>query len=312
MKRIILLFSMIVPLLINAQNRFEIGTTWNINHTGGVADPSIPVASWIEPVTLEQTKDSEYPAFYKTPDGSSEKEFVAYAKIDGEKVYFNLDDVEKSEWYLLYDFGMKVGDECDIYSPLYTEFTDEGNRTLRKTHVKCVATSETSVFSGLPIMVVMDDSNEYCPHYDLWLKGVSSISGLFSSFFNSWYAGGGRTLVDVVSPDGVIIYNYNSVNWTGIDWENILPLGEIDWDNVNWDTISVSEMTVSHQPKITITGLEIEVSIDGEANGSIYSVDGKHLGTYRLSETPQRINLSEMGLYIIKIGDRSFKFFVGA
>lgn len=312
MKRIILLFSMIVPLLINGQNRFEIGTTWNTIITGGITDPSVPVATSTETVTLEKAENSDYPVFYKTVDNSTEKEFVAYAKIEGEKVYFNLDDVEKSEWYLLYDFGMKVGDECDIYSPKYKEDPNEENSPLKKTHVKCVAVSESSVFSGLPIMVVMNDYED-APSYDLWLKGVSSISGLFDpTFALNMMVGGGRALSDVVSPDGAIIYNYESVNWAGIDWENMPPLNEIDWENVNWDTISVAEMTVSHQPKITITGLEIEVSIDGEANGSIYSVDGKHLGTYRLSETPQRINLSETGLYIMKIGDRSFKFFVGA
>ena len=63
-----------------------------------------------------------------------EPQLYAYIRTDGDKVYFKPANAAKDTWYLMYDFGLKVGESCEVYSA----WNIDNYPNLKESHITCL------------------------------------------------------------------------------------------------------------------------------------------------------------------------------
>lgn len=278
---IIFFLAFFIPFAMSGQVHFADGMKWYTEVHGSHA-PWLPPSTVV--VALEKTGDADcFKALQSSPDHDIDREFVAFIKVDEDKVFFKFDDNESAEWYLLYDFGLKAGEGCYIYCP----GVKSGNVAISKTYIKCAAISESSEYNGWSTMALEEYHDDSCTgfvDYGTWIKGLSSLNGLLD---NNRFGDVGRSsiLQTVVLEDGTVVFSNPSAG--------------------------VSEVSDSSTaPDIRVDGLEILVSTDSEVPGSLFSQTGLALGHYTFGKTPTSITVPGSGVYILKIGEKAHKVLV--
>lgn len=267
-----------IPLLMNGQNQFTDGMKWR-TQIYGTHEP-VPAKS-IEVVTIEKTMDENCFNMYRSyEDNTSDRELVAVIKQEESKVYFNPNGFKSSEWYLLYDFSLKPGEGCFIYSPL--TFSEDSEPC--KTYVKCIGIDE-KFYEDLSVLRLEEYKDDSCLNLlgnGSWIIGLSSLNGIL--YNNLFEADGISSLLLEVSDNERILYSNT-------------PSG-------------ISERTDTSIPNIKVNGLDIYISVNDDICGSIYSQAGVHIGDYKFSKTPTHIKLSNRGVYILKLENTSKKILV--
>lgn len=264
------------PLLMNGQIHFTDGMKWR-TQVFGTHEPE-GVTS-IEVATIEKTSDDNCFNIYRTyEDNSSYKELIALIKTEDSKVLFKPKESISSEWYLLYDFSLKPGEGCFIYTPLVIK----EDSIPAKTYIKCIGIDDNFDDEKWRLLLLeeySDDSYTYFLGEGSWIDGLSSMNGFL--YNNCFEVDGGTTKLLEVSDNEGIIYSNNQSG--------------------------VSEITDSSNPDIKIDGLDVYISVGEELLGSLYSLSGTHIGNCRLSKTTTHIALPDKGIYILKIGNISRK-----
>ncbi|MDE5652065.1 MAG: hypothetical protein K2I48_01195, partial [Muribaculaceae bacterium] len=267
-KDIILLFMFFIPFLVNGQNHFVDGMTWR-TRVCGTHDPEAKES--IEVVSIEKGVDNDCFNMYRSyEDNAYDREFIAVIKNEGSKVYFNPAGINSSEWYLLYDFGLKPGEGCFVYCPLAIS---EDSKPY-KTYVKCLCIDEkfNEDWDVLRLEEYTDDSCTTMIGNGSWIRGLSSVNGvLYNNRFED--DGFGSVLLDVRDNERIIYSNSQS---------------------------GILETTDIASVEVKIDGLEISISVDDDVYGCIYSQTGLNIGEFRFSKTPTCIKLSNRGIYILR------------
>ena len=148
----------------------------------------------------------------RQPEGETVEKNSIYLRTEGEKVYFKYIDQEDDNWYLMYDFGLKEGEGCYIYSPYYGYSSHQPF----KVYLRCASVTENNAeFDGWDTMLMeeyTDENMQYGPYYGTWLKGLGSDRGVLR---NNGYSliGGGSVLLDATF-EGEVIYHRE---FAGID-----------------------------------------------------------------------------------------------
>lgn len=282
MKKILLLMTMIVPFIANSQTCFKDGMKWHI--CGYTFESGPNVKAYDIYVTAEKTDVDGVLMLYKSYDDSPEREFVGYVKTEEDRVLFNGVSSASADWYLLYDFGLKPGEGCYVYS---LAFLDEQSVPRYKTYVECVALNEKSAdYDGWDTLTMQEyDETVDPPDSSIkfaWIKGLGSQMGILH---NGIYGTGGP-----------------GTKLTDVFWN-----GEQIFKRV---TTGVSEIKDSGSADIRIDGRNLYVSAEKEMNCAIYTANGLHIGTYVLGSTVSRIELPDRGVYILKIGNESRKIVI--
>lgn len=278
MKKFILLILAFIPLLMNGQIHFTDGMKWR-TQIYGTHEPE--VVKSIEVVTIEKTQDDNCFNMYRSyEDNISDRELIAVIKKEESKVYFNPNGFKYSEWYLLYDFGLKPGEGCFIYNPL--TFSEDSEPY--KTYVKCIGIDEkfNEDWSLLRLEEYTDDSCLNIIGNGSWIIGLSSLNGIL---YNNRFEvdGFSSRLLDISDNERILYSNIQS---------------------------GILEITDTSILNIKIDGLDISISVNDDICGSIYSQSGVHLGDYKFNKTPTYIKLSNRGIYILKLGNTSKKILV--
>lgn len=279
MNRLILLILAFIPLLMNGQIHFTDGMKWR-TQIYGTHEPE--VVKSIEVVTIEKIPDDNCFKMYRSyEDNTSDRELIAVIKKEESKVYFNPNGLKSSEWYLLYDFNLKPGEGCFIYSPL--TFSEDSEPY--KTYVKCIGIDENfnEDWSVLRLEEYTDDSCLNIIGHGSWIIGLSSLNGIL---YNNRFEVDGfssRLLLEVSDDEKILYSNKQS---------------------------GIIEMTDTSVPNIKVDGLDIYISVNDDMCGSIYSQSGVHMGDYKFSKTPTHIKLSNRGVYILKLENTSRKILV--
>lgn len=158
----------------------------------------------IEVVTIEKTQDENCFHMYRSyEDNTSDRELIAVIKEEESKVYFKPNGFKSSEWYLLYDFSLKPGEGCFIYSPL----TFSKNSEPYKTYVKCIGIDEkfNGDWSLLRLEEYTDDSCSNILGNGSWIIGLSSLKGIL--YNNRFEVDGFGSLLLEVSDNERILYS---------------------------------------------------------------------------------------------------------
>lgn len=265
------------PTLMNAQTFFKEGTSWKTERWNMEFDPKIH----IQIVSLDGTETIDGYASMKMyseyENDATSRKLVAYIRTDGDKVFFMNPETKSKAWYLMYDFGLKAGEGCYVYS---CEFTNAEGEPLRS-YVMYTGTNTTE--SGLTAMEVKEYCDETCNEYfgsEKWLKGLASSRGVL---LNSSFAldGMGSSLLLESSNNNTLLYSRNSTQVTDIEGAEL---------------------------KVTVNGLSVEVSgIKSPCRLTVYSPDGALLQSKMAEAGNTKLTLPKKGIYLLKVGDKERK-----
>lgn len=287
MKRLVISIAMaILPMLIFGQECFTNGTEW----TTKITTPGYPQKDLIKIEKLDGMVNIDgydalkmYCEYESIPDS---KTLLYYVRTEGDKVFFRLPDDDSGTWYLMYDFGLVVGEGCYLYCPLYTD--KENNNTPLKDYFKCISWTKDET-SGIYIMDAEEYEDNTCTGLILdgprWFDGISSIRGISSNIGLGMRAGSFPQLIEVKNGDRV----FYSDNTTSISKVSNTPL------------------------RYRVDGLNINLSgTEAGDNIQVYYTNGALLGNFAAKGNSINIRVPNSGVYVLKLKNTTISIHVPA
>lgn len=283
MKRLVISIAMaVLPMLIFGQECFTNGTEWKMMIRSIEYQPktSFEISKLDGMVNIDGYEAFKmYSEYENKPDS---KTLLYYVRKENDKVFFKLPDDDSEEWYLMYDFGLAVGEGCYIYNPTFTI----SFKKLYKTYLKCISITkdETSDNTIMGMEEYKDDTFELLRGKGEWIKGISSTLGI------NYNTGFGRTggvfrLIEVKNGDRV----FYSDNTTSISKVSNAPLRyRVDGLNIN------------------LSGTEVRDNIQ------VYYTNGALLGNFTAKGNSIDISVPNSGMYILKIKNTTISIHVPA
>lgn len=228
MKKLILAIALLMTVVsiswgYEYKNYFCPGTEWTLKYYANIPGGSGPEESIY---TVRVVKDTILDS----------RECVVIAKdindphptilnVDGKKVWIRdvtnsgiNDQDRESEWGLLYDFGLSVGEETTVCAQGVTD---------RNVLVKCESYLEDSGESIVPIMM-MGEYDDYGAGpekvYDdiKWIPGVGSEYGFITNIYGGVVGNYTSTTLLKVTYEGETIYQKDGI--TGVDAPESAPV----------------------------------------------------------------------------------------
>lgn len=123
-----------------AENYFRPGTVWTTSKMRYSSELPIYFVNTCYTTLPETTFQGEKVLPFATfTDDEPEPIIRRCLRTEGEKVYMRSIQPENPDWYLLYDFGLKVGDEVVVYD-FQTKINNDGERVDMATpaRLKCL------------------------------------------------------------------------------------------------------------------------------------------------------------------------------
>ena len=283
MKRLVISIAMVIlPMLIFGQECFTNGTEWKTMIRSIEYQPktSFEISKLDGMVNINGYDAFKmYSEYENKPDS---KTLLYYVRKENDKVFFKLPDDDSEKWYLMYDFGLAVGEGCYIYNPTFTI----NDKELYKTYLKCVSITkdETSGNTIMGMEEYKDDTFELLRGEGEWIKGISSTLGInYNTGFGM--TGGEFRLIEVKNGDRV----FYSDNTTSISKVSNTPLRyRVDGLNIN------------------LSGTEVGDNIQ------VYYTSGALLGNFTAKGNSIDISVPNSGMYILKIKNTTISIHVPA
>ncbi|WP_337388705.1 hypothetical protein [Prevotella sp.] len=283
MKRLVISIAMaVLPMLIFGQECFTNGTEWKMMIRSIEYQPktSFEISKLDGMVNIDGYEAFKmYSEYENKPDS---KTLLYYVRKENDKVFFKLPDDNSEEWYLMYDFGLAVGEGCYIYNPTFTI----SFKKLYKTYLKCISITkdETSDNTIMGMEEYKDDTFELLRGEGEWIKGISSTLGInYNTGFGR--TGGEFRLIEVKNGDRV----FYSDNTTSISKVSNAPLRyRVDGLNIN------------------LSGTEVSDKIQ------VYYTNGALLGNFTANGNSINISVPNSGMYILKIKNTTISIHVPA
>ena len=283
MKRLVISIAMaVLPMLIFGQECFTNGTEWKMMIRSIEYQPktSFEISKLDGMVNIDGYEAFKmYSEYENKPDS---KTLLYYVRKENDKVFFKLPDDNSEEWYLMYDFGLAVGEGCYIYNPTFTI----SFKKLYKTYLKCISITkdETSGNTIMGMEEYKDDTFELLRGEGEWIKGISSTLGInYNTGFGM--TGGEFRLIEVKNGDRV----FYSDNTTSISKVSNAPLRyRVDGLNIN------------------LSGTEVSDNIQ------VYYTNGALLGNFTANGNSINISVPNSGMYILKIKNTTISIHVPA
>ena len=283
MKRLVISIAMaVLPMLIFGQECFTNGTEWKMMIKSIEPQPktSIEISKLDGMVNIDGYEAFKmYSEYENKPDS---KTLLYYVRKENDKVFFKLPDDDSEEWYLMYDFGLAVGEGCYIYNPTFTI----NDKELYKTYLKCISITkdETSGNTIMGMEEYKDDTFELLRGEGEWIKGISSTLGInYNTGFGR--TGGEFRLIEVKNGDRV----FYSDNTTSISKVSNAPLRyRVDGLNIN------------------LSGTEVSDKIQ------VYYTNGALLGNFTANGNSINISVPNSGVYVLKLKNTTISIHVPA
>ena len=283
MKRLVISIAMaVLPMLIFGQECFTNGTEWKMMIRSIEYQPktSFEISKLDGMVNINGYDAFKmYSEYENKPDS---KTLLYYVRTENDKVFFKLPDDDSEEWYLMYDFGLAVGEGCYIYNPTFTI----SFKKLYKTYLKCISITkdETSDNTIMGMEEYKDDTFELLRGEGEWIKGISSTLGInYNTGFGR--TGGEFRLIEVKNGDRV----FYSDNTTSISKVSNAPLRyRVDGLNIN------------------LSGTEVSDKIQ------VYYTNGALLGNFTANGNSINISVPNSGVYVLKLKNTTISIHVPA
>lgn len=219
MKRIFKLLLLILPFTMNGENYFTEGMEW----TSDLYDTSTPDLYWGTQTVYGKQLTSEGKTvlglYMYHNQNKDESTLIAYVRNEDNKVSFCRPG--SSEWYLMYDWGLKVGDTCVVYNPLTDDSTQSS--TLRCTEIK-----ESQGVGNWKLMTMEVIGEDNSNPTGIWICGLSSAMGIL--YNNTFGLDGSGAVLKEVKKDGLVIYTNETAETIRIDEQNGLDSDSRTYD----------------------------------------------------------------------------------
>lgn len=192
-----------------AENYFRPGTVWTIIVSDGLFPRSyIMYNAVLDEVTFEGEKVLP---FVRYTDEDPTPIVERYLRTEGDKVYWRSTNPKYPNWYLLYDFGLMVGDETIVYNE-----NNSYRGIVTPVALKCLRYdyyfNDNPLEGPLMRLQVLKygdrdcSSNEHCQGD--WIIGMGFAGGpgnMMTPFLWGW-DGGSVYILCVESPKGNVVY----------------------------------------------------------------------------------------------------------
>ncbi len=142
-------------------------------------------------------------------------EYMTLLRTEESKVYFKCPDSEYTDWYLMYDFDMRVGATCEVYESYSFRMGYEPTPV----EVMCISRHRDDRYCGLPSLRILRGTdptpNAIDCYSGFWIAGVGSELGVHD---NCTFGMDGSAAIRLIeaSLDGEVIYKAQSL-WTGVN-----------------------------------------------------------------------------------------------
>ena len=211
MKRLLFLIFAIIPFMGHSEVYFKEGMKW-VNWIVGSHGPDTEIS--YQTFFIKGTShiaEEEVLNMYMNSDYELEEKFIAYIRVENQKVFFKQDNSEDSQWFLMYDFGLETGDEFITFSPvLPLSWYEEGKYMVLDGYK---SPEDASGWELMYLTMYMDNgSGEYKEYAEgSWIKNLCSTAGVVYNVYG--YDGFGSGLVAVYDHDELI---YSSPGFTSV------------------------------------------------------------------------------------------------
>jgi hypothetical protein len=247
---------------------------------------------------------TDYNKLYTTFDtifcGSNLGQFLGAFRQEGQKVYFlpcNYSFDYTNGWtsrfgeeFLLYDFGLSIGDTINLNCGFRYNFWDRYPHSFGGYQYRTFTVSNTEIVNGIKKIDFVHDS-----YFELesWYEGIGSITGLFQrgeQTLDGYFFGSN---LNCFKHNGTVEYLNNS------ECEKCFCKGYI---NIKENTLDANIIKISPNPTNDILNIEIPENIDIKSI-NIYSMDGKLIEKNMNFEKVGKLNISKLnsGSYIVNI-----------
>lgn len=203
-----------------------------------------------------------------------------HVRRDGDRIYFRLPDDPADKWYLMYDFGLKVGEHCIIGSPSGVQ--QYGDAYLRQ--VVCISRHrDEGKHYGLSYMKmgILNDSGSLESSYEWdWIVDIGSEFGITHNIHPG--EGGGYQLIEA-SLDDVILYSIPA-SVSGLE-ESALHIG------VREGELHINALEAGYPVEVyDISGVRMAIfNPDQLSTGISYSLPGKGVYIVRCGSESRRL-----------------------
>lgn len=276
MRCIIIIITILFPFIANCETYFRDGMKWVVQYVGDDRPEEIFTQNIISlegDTILDGVKSTKM--YIYTDNIDSTRKLISVIHEEDDKVWFR--DFSTNYWYLMYDFSLKEGEGCEVYS-----ITRKYNSIPYGSYLKCVQTQESSEHNGIALMSLEEYETKDCEFLygkGVWIKDIGNINGVLEN--NGFELDGEDSKLLEASLDGNVIYK---IGQSGIN-----------------DAISSSLRVVFHEYGISI----FNIAKPGKL--TVHKDNGVLVGSYDVLGDSINIPLSERGIYIISIGNLSAK-----
>lgn len=198
-KLLLLLSALLISLSANAQI-FANGTKWKLRVHYNY-DPQ-KIGYYYQKIEGSCTFDGKLCQYLFASSDDQNYNLIGLIHEDGQKVYYWAQNFgtnkDKEYWYLLYDFGLKMGDRCVVQNPL--------NEPGVFISVDCLAVNEDG---SIEVNAIGQNDRPR-----VWIPGVGTDQGvimnmpLYNIYGNNWYellecTVNGRTIYPAPAEDSL-------------------------------------------------------------------------------------------------------------
>lgn len=264
------------------ENIFCEGTTWTVEYIG-THNPD-GYGNYVEYKIQGDTiiGNTQSYKLYSIPSSNNSTIIpITFLRSSEDKVWFWHEN--SSDWYLLYDFSLKIGEGCYVY----TIPTSDEKTIPSKTFVVCSSIETSSSYGNKEQLIIHeynDDSCEYFIGEGKWMIGIGSTKGIIENN-NFEEMDGFTSRLIKVSSFGEEICAYNPSN---------------------------TEHVTEPEFTITINNKKIKIPFQPSEHISIYSTNGTLVKKIKPHISESKISLQTGGSYVIVAGDYKFKIMISS
>lgn len=191
------IFIALIPFLVEAENYFKEGMVWKTE--SGI--PLKKIKYYEIEKEVEKIGGFEVLGMYEVRDDDyAGRQLRCYIRTDGDKVYA-LNDTDASIWYLIYDFGLKPGEICKIYSLPYLKEEPRSSYV----EIKEIRHSDSTPLEVMVLTEYFHEPGSEPSDIDvIWIKGVGSIKGPASNHFFGY--DGHMSQLEEAAYNGEVLY----------------------------------------------------------------------------------------------------------
>lgn len=289
MKKVMSILIMFVSVVsLYGENIFKDGTIWNVSRVYVGATPDEMTYQNIEYSLADMASDDDAGVFNLIQDQTRDGEksvVVCRIKEEDSRVYFQQDSYE--EWFLMYDFNIKPGEQICVFTPSFDLWVHEVGSI--PTYIKCI--SEDTILTAdrewtmLNLEQYVDPDCKRFIGTLSWVKGIGATVGFIENCRIGDLMGLGSFVNEVIC-DNEVIYS-------------------CPYSTVSADVIYIKHISISCDGRtISITGGASNTDV------SVLNIDGGKLAQAKSSEDCCSISVDSPGVYIVKVGDMARKVMV--